>query len=286
MIQRKSFHILVMFVLTVSCLSIQAASQILITAKHLIAKTDSLAATYASNAKLGFIQTSDIDTNGAANIWTYAYFSFDTLNLFNSRAYYFDVQNNVVAFEYWDSLLVGPFAIINRWMDSDSALQIAQHAGGSAIRKQFPGCTITAILIQMPAPPIYTEWQISYKCSDSTRSVYINASTGDVVRWFNIVTSVNDAKNQAMPIRFDLGQNYPDPFNPSTKISYSIPTTGLVTLKVYNILGQEVATLFSGMRNAGNYEETFDGSKLASGVYFYRLQTGNQTLVKKMLMLK
>ena len=83
-----------------------------------------------------------------------------------------------------------------------------------------------------------------------------------------------------------LNQNYPDPFNPSTKISYSVPATGLVTLKVYNILGQEVQTLFSGMRNAGNYETTFDGSKLASGVYFYRLQAGNQMLVKKMLMLK
>ncbi len=88
------------------------------------------------------------------------------------------------------------------------------------------------------------------------------------------------------PRLFALNQNYPDPFNPSTKISYSIPATGLVTLKVYNILGQEVQTLFSGMRNAGNYETTFDGSKLASGVYFYRLQAGNQTLVKKMLMLK
>jgi hypothetical protein len=55
---------------------------------------------------------------------------------------------------------------------------------------------------------------------------------------------------------------------------------------VYNILGQEVATLFSGIRNAGNYEATFDGSKLASGVYFYRLQAGNHMLVKKMLMLK
>ena len=88
------------------------------------------------------------------------------------------------------------------------------------------------------------------------------------------------------PRLFALNQNYPNPFNPSTKISFSIPTTGFVTLKVYNILGQEVATLFSGIKNAGNYETTFDGTKLASGVYFYRLQAGSQMLVKKMVMMK
>ena len=88
------------------------------------------------------------------------------------------------------------------------------------------------------------------------------------------------------PRLFALNQNYPNPFNPSTKISFVIPTTGFVTLKVYNILGQEVQTLFSGIKNAGSYETTFDGTKLASGVYFYRLQAGNQMLVKKMVMMK
>ena len=85
---------------------------------------------------------------------------------------------------------------------------------------------------------------------------------------------------------YSLSQNYPNPFNPTTKINYSIPATGLVTLKVYNILGQEVANLFSGIKTAGEYIVTFDGSRLASGVYFYRLQAGNQMLVKKMVMLK
>jgi Secretion system C-terminal sorting domain len=88
------------------------------------------------------------------------------------------------------------------------------------------------------------------------------------------------------PGTFALNQNYPNPFNPSTRISYSVPTTGLVTLKVYNILGQEIVTLFSGVQTAGNYEKTFDCTKLASGVYFYRLQAGNQMQVKKMVMMK
>ena len=97
---------------------------------------------------------------------------------------------------------------------------------------------------------------------------------------------ISVGKTTLTPFQFALNQNYPDPFNPTTKISYSIPASGLVTMKVYNILGQEVQTLFSGIKNAGNYEATFDGTKLASGVYFYRLQAGNQMLVKKMLMLK
>jgi len=88
------------------------------------------------------------------------------------------------------------------------------------------------------------------------------------------------------PGTFALHQNFPNPFNPTTQISFSVPTTGIVTLKVYNILGQEVATLFSGMKTAGDWIATFDGSKLASGVYFYRLQAGNQMQVKKMVMMK
>jgi len=81
-------------------------------------------------------------------------------------------------------------------------------------------------------------------------------------------------------------QNYPNPFNPSTKISYQIPTKNLVTLKVYDILGREVATLVNAQQNAGQYVATFDGSRLASGVYFYRIQAGTYINTKKLLLLK
>jgi hypothetical protein len=86
---------------------------------------------------------------------------------------------------------------------------------------------------------------------------------------------------------FALKQNYPNPFNPTTQISYSVAQTGFTTLKVYNVLGQEVATLFAGVAHAGQeYTATFDGSSFASGVYFYKLQAGNQMLVKKLMLLK
>ena len=89
-----------------------------------------------------------------------------------------------------------------------------------------------------------------------------------------------------VPETFDLAQNYPNPFNPTTTINYSIPKSGRVSLKIYNTLGEEIETLFSGMQQAGNYTATFDGSKIASGVYFYTLQAGNTTLTKKLVLMK
>jgi hypothetical protein len=90
----------------------------------------------------------------------------------------------------------------------------------------------------------------------------------------------------AVPSEYKLGQNYPNPFNPTTLINYSIPQKGYVSLKVYNLLGQEVATLFAGVQEAGNYAATFDGAGLASGVYLFRLQAGNVSITKKLVLMK
>jgi Secretion system C-terminal sorting domain len=87
-------------------------------------------------------------------------------------------------------------------------------------------------------------------------------------------------------LQFSLSQNYPNPFNPSTKIKYSIPKDGNVSLCVYNILGQQVVDLVNENMKAGRYEVTFDASKFASGVYYYRLQSDNRVMVKKMIVLK
>ncbi len=85
---------------------------------------------------------------------------------------------------------------------------------------------------------------------------------------------------------FSLSQNYPNPFNPATIIHWEIPATGFVTLKVYDLLGREVATLVNEERQAGSYDVNFDGSKLPSGTYFYTLQTGSFVQTNKMLLLK
>lgn len=101
----------------------------------------------------------------------------------------------------------------------------------------------------------------------------------------DIVTSVkNDEPN--FPKSFYLYQNYPNPFNPTTTIRYEIPKASFVSLKIYDLLGREVATLVNGEKNAGSYEAKFDGSKLSSGIYFYRMKAGSFINTKKFVLLK
>ncbi len=99
------------------------------------------------------------------------------------------------------------------------------------------------------------------------------------------VTDIQD-QSSLQPEEFSLSQNYPNPFNPSTVISYQLPVNGKVTLKVYNILGREIATLVNEEKPAGTYEVEFNASKYASGVYFYQLKTENYFETKKMLLIK
>jgi hypothetical protein len=99
------------------------------------------------------------------------------------------------------------------------------------------------------------------------------------------VTSVSNPVT-GIPNEYRLLQNYPNPFNPITKISFDLPKQGLVTLKVYDILGREVRTLVNEVKNAGTYIVEFDGSELSSGVYFYRLDVAGFTDVKRMILIK
>ena len=85
---------------------------------------------------------------------------------------------------------------------------------------------------------------------------------------------------------FYLSQNYPNPFNPSTKIHFSIPERSDITLKVFDVLGKEVATLLNEEKNAGNYQVDFSGYGLPSGIYFYTLNAGNFTETKKLVLMK
>jgi subtilisin family serine protease len=87
-------------------------------------------------------------------------------------------------------------------------------------------------------------------------------------------------------LTFNLSQNYPNPFNPATLIRYSVPEDGLVNLTVFNMLGEKVAELFNSNSKAGSYTVTFDGSNLNSGVYFYKIQSGNFTETRKMILAK
>jgi hypothetical protein len=123
------------------------------------------------------------------------------------------------------------------------------------------------------------------KLDDKNTYVFIGTAGTGVWRYeYPIITDITENKN--IPEQFILYQNYPNPFNPVTHIKYSIPHSSDVSLKVYNLLGEEVATLFEGYRLAGNYEVVFDGSEFASGVYFYRIKASNFIDTKKLILFK
>ncbi|MGA8265599.1 MAG: T9SS type A sorting domain-containing protein, partial [Ignavibacteriaceae bacterium] len=109
-------------------------------------------------------------------------------------------------------------------------------------------------------------------------------NSNDITDCWTTSTAI-DNSNSA-PLSFRLYQNYPNPFNPSTTIKYSLPKEGVVTLKVYNVLGKEVKTLVNEFENAGAYNVSFNASDLPSGIYFYRFISGNFTQVKKLVLLK
>ncbi len=142
---------------------------------------------------------------------------------------------------------------------------------------------MTAAMGNLPLGDLYHWWPSQY----TTWNAQAASERTTISNWLGtgVITAVK-AQPTVVPGKFDLSQNYPNPFNPTTTINYSVPQSGGVTLKVYNLLGQEVATLFSGLQQAGNHVAVFDASRLASGVYFYRLEAGNNSMTKKLLLMK
>jgi hypothetical protein len=160
--------------------------------------------------------------------------------------------------------------------------------------------------------PAYTIFLVSYKfginygdavnntgCNDNENAIGANhqfnlfptayyAETLDTFGIMGLKDFVTDVKDitQTLPTDYSVEQNYPNPFNPATKINFSIPNEGLVTLNVYNSLGQHVATLVNESKPAGTYQVDFDGAELSSGIYFYKITSGNFTQSKKMMLLK
>jgi photosystem II stability/assembly factor-like uncharacterized protein len=115
-------------------------------------------------------------------------------------------------------------------------------------------------------------------------AVAVNGSVIKLVDSILIITGINNIKTS--PVEYSLSQNYPNPFNPSTNISFTIPAAGLTKLSVFNYLGQEAAVLKNEFMTPGSYDIVFDASKFASGVYYYKLVSGDYTNTKKMILVK
>ncbi|MCK5085910.1 MAG: T9SS type A sorting domain-containing protein, partial [Melioribacteraceae bacterium] len=99
-------------------------------------------------------------------------------------------------------------------------------------------------------------------------------------------TDLDDYSQNINPSEFKLEQNYPNPFNPETIINYQLPINSFVTIKIFDLNGREVKVLVNEYKNAGIYEVKFQGQRLASGVYFYRMEVGNLHITKKAILLR
>lgn len=147
-----------------------------------------------------------------------------------------------------------------------------------------------------PVPPGDTVITSIHVYTDLTTigTAYIQLEVGTISNPGNKIilnfTATTDptvsVEDKSMPGNYFLEQNYPNPFNPSTQISYGVKEGGFVSLKVYNILGSEIATLVNDFKSAGNYIVDFKGSNLASGIYIYRLSVNNFIQTQKMILEK
>ena len=196
-----------------------------------------------------------------------------------------------------DSLLYDPIfelGAATNWMDAFDAVDPSnvdlkvetRGIGGATDVQELPAAVhnVTAngnktVFMTMDPLSIDTQSPAYFWLSDTTAAIHYQAVT-----WFG--ANVVGVEEETVPSRFDLAQNYPNPFNPSTKIVYAVPSKSNVTLKVYNLLGQEIATLVNAVKNVGRYELTFNASNMPSGVYFYTLTAGNFTITKKMMLIK
>jgi hypothetical protein len=120
--------------------------------------------------------------------------------------------------------------------------------------------------------------------TDTTVTLEDNTATG--VRIYASVICPNVLEEKNIPTAYSLEQNYPNPFNPTTAINYQSPITSYVTLKVFDVLGREVALLVNEKKEAGKYEVEWNAESYPSGVYFYKLVTGNYIETKKMILMK
>lgn len=171
-----------------------------------------------------------------------------------------------------------------KWIEGTNVCYISGAAGASGvIRKSTDGgvtwtTMTTAGLTGITHMEFHKVGNIVYG--------YAVAGDGSVLKLVDVLTGIQDPSSN-VPSDYNLSQNYPNPFNPSTTISFSIPKASFVTLKVYDALGQEVASILSKDLQPGNYSEQFTASsRLASGVYFYKLTAGDFSQTKKFILNK
>jgi hypothetical protein len=148
----------------------------------------------------------------------------------------------------------------------------------------FPTGTDVTVTAVPDSGHEFVEWGGDLTGTDNPASITVDAAKNITATFQEITVGVED--DFSVPYEFDLYQNYPNPFNPSTAINFSLGEQGNTSLILYDALGREIKTLFNKELNAGSHTYFFDGSNLASGVYYYQLLSGDFSATRKMLLLK
>jgi hypothetical protein len=231
----------------------------------------------------GMVITYTADESSNLNIkYTYAAngFTWVAHNVLTNQAY-----NESRSYISGSNQQSGAFRVI--WVSSGTGFDSVIYMSTSTIATGFTGRTLVSRVHDATTSlaPSLTSYMLN---GTSPGGGVIYAGFGPSKIWFNGsgITTEIDPISEIIPQNFSLSQNYPNPFNPVTKISFAIPKNNFVTLKIYDISGREVATLINKEMTAGEYEATFDATKLSSGVYFYKISSGNFSDVKKMMLIK
>jgi len=191
--------------------------------------------------------------------------SYDTASIYNEDPGFINEPDKRSEFvEFNASFLSKPYPTIDNFFDSD--------------------------WLGEDVEPFAFTWPISDDLSYTNAKLLTGSDDGTPLgdlNWFPDITSVVDESEFKTVTSFELNQNYPNPFNPSTTINYYLQKAGQVKLTVYNVKGQKVKTLVDNKKiNSGHHSVTFNGDALSSGVYFYKLESGKNSLMKKMLLVK
>ncbi len=265
---------------------------------------DSIANDLPSDRVLRRISAYDIDTLGRARSWEFAYsINGNTQGkIIKVRSDRSEIQIPDEGYFEWIKMLK-PITNYSTAASSSTVIANVENAGGKAFRqKPHPDSLKLQIELTMSdqkngwfnqgvdTNKIY--WAAAYSLMhqiDRNNWQWVDGSffLCDLTSGVVLKTQTMDVRNEAsLPAHFTLSQNYPNPFNPATTIHYTLPVSGFTTLRVFDLLGKEVAVLVNEKKDAGDYTVRFDASALPSGIYFYQLLSGNYFESKKMVLMK